>query len=207
MADDEKVMKILKGKLIESKPAKKPSGELVKGVKKDGTEWQIFNLQMLIDGKTKKIGSFNASHKELVNHYVKMQVEVKQDGKYTNYTLKKIEELEEEESEKIEDNDGEGIIDNEEEVVDGEADTGGNDITEKEGRKMDSSTPEGKKKSKEVFEEVKGTDWIAKEKRSMRAMSTSYAKDMFCQSKIEKSEVINMAESIYNYIWNGLPKE
>jgi len=48
---------------------------------------------------------------------------------------------------------------------------------------------------------------IAKEKRSMRAMSTSYAKDMFCQSKIEKSEVINMAESIYNYIWNGLPKE
>ena len=206
MADDEKVMKILKGKLVESAPAKKPSGELVKGVKKDGTEWQIFNLQMLIKGKTQKVGSFNASHKELVDHYVKVQVEVKQDGKYTNYTLKKIEELDEEMNEETSEDDGESIIDNEEEIVDDEEKVG-NDITEKEGRKMDNSTPEGKKKAKKIMEEVKGTDWIAKEKRSMRAMSTSYAKDMFCQSKIEKSEVINMAESIYNYIWNGLPKE
>jgi len=206
MADDEKVMKILKGKLVESAPAKKPSGELVKGVKKDGTEWQIFNLQMLIDGKTKKIGSFNASHKELVNHYVKMQVEVKQDGKYTNYTLKKIEELEEEESEKIEENDGEGIIDNEEEIVDDEESTGGNDITEKEGRKMDSSTPEGKKKAKEVFEEVKGTDWIAKEKRSIRGMCVSYAKDMVIADKIKKEELIDTAQIMFEYTWGGVTK-
>ena len=206
MADDEKVMKILKGKLVESAPAKKPSGELVKGVKKDGTEWQIFNLQMLIDGKTKKIGSFNASHKELVNHYVKMQVEVKQDGKYTNYTLKKIEELEEEESEKIEENDGEGIIDNEEEIVDDEESTGGNDITEKEGRKMDSSTPEGKKKAKKIMEEVKGTDWIAKEKRSIRGMCVSYAKDMVIADKIKKEELIDTAQIMFEYTWGGVTK-
>jgi len=134
MADDEKVMKILKGKLTGTEFG-------TNGTKKNGDKWEVYNLTLDIKGKKTKIGSFSGDHKELKNKYVKVQVEVKQDGKYTNYTLKKIEELDEEMNEETSEDDGESIIDNEEEIVDDEEKVG-NDITEKEGRKMDNSTPE-----------------------------------------------------------------
>ena len=203
MADEEKEIKILTGKLIESSPAKKKDGTLVKGTRKDGEGWQIFDLQMLIEGKVKKVSSFNAQHTDLVDKYVKAEVEVKKDGKYTNYTLKKIEEMTKEDVAK-----DEGVVTEQEEVVgvDYEDEEGSSEMTEKEGRKIDPDTTEGKKRQKEILEEVK-PDWIGKEKRSIRGMCVSYCKDLVNSDKIKIEEIIDKAQGMFEYIWDGIKEE
>ena len=59
--------------------------------------------------------------------------------------------------------------------------------------------------------EVNQSVWENKDKRSMRAMCLSYAKDLVCAGRLSKSTMIEQAKQMFEWVWggngNGQPKQ
>ena len=181
MVEDKEIITI-KGKIINN-----ASG--AKGISDKGA-WEVFNLEILqSDGKKIKVGSFNKQHNDLLNKYVEVTAMVKIQGKYTNYNLKTIKEQ-----------DGSETVTTEEVIEEGTKPVK-EDVSTEQGREMDTTV--AKRTPQQVMEEVK-PDWIGKEKRSIRAMSVAYCKDLVVSDKIKKEDIITTAEGMFQYIWNGI---
>ena len=49
--------------------------------------------------------------------------------------------------------------------------------------------------------EVNPTVWENKDKRSMRAMCLSYAKDLVCAGRLSKATMIEQAQQMFVWVW------
>lgn len=177
----------IKGKLIgqESKPY----------TNKDGEDKIFYILSILKDdGTTKKVASY-PSQAKLKGHYVEIIAYFEQKGQYKNYKLKTIKEQEGHLNEEVVSDEEEIISDDD--IVDDEG--GETPHPSKKGTvKEDVNTEQGNEIDSDIQDKLK-----KKDKRDIRSIVISYAKDLCVGGKIEKSKIIDIAQGMFEYIWNG----
>ena len=49
--------------------------------------------------------------------------------------------------------------------------------------------------------EVSQSVWENKDKRSIRAMCLSYAKDLVCEGRLSKSSMMEQAQQMFQWVW------
>ncbi len=152
------------------------------------------------DGQKRTVASF-FSQAKFINHYVEITAELKIEGEYKNYTLKTIKEQEGRASEEPV-TDEEEIVSDEEVIED---DDSGTPTPSK--KENDVDTEQGKGMDAVDIAEQKRLRWLEKDKRDIRSIVISYAKDLCVGGKIEKDKIGDTAEVMFNYVWNGPEKK
>ncbi len=49
--------------------------------------------------------------------------------------------------------------------------------------------------------EVSQSEWEKKEKRSMRGLVLSYAKDLVCEGKLSRNKMLEQAQQMFAWVW------
>jgi len=182
---EEKTTVAIIGKLVDGTEEPFRTGESDKG------EWKIYKLNILAKNKEGKqvnryVSSFNKSCSDFDGKYVKIKAEKKVDGKYTNYTLKNIEEMSKEEMSK--------------EDIDKVADKQSKLSGDQDSAASDSKMSKG--------------EWIQKDMRQARssalASAVGIAKSELESKAVTQSDakkVLVNAEMFYEFIWNGYAQD
>lgn len=170
--------------------------------KKDGSDKTFYILKVVKeDGQTREVASFQSQAK-LKNHYVEIVAEKEVKDGFTNYRLKKIKEQEGRLPEEPVDDDEE-IINDEDSIED---DDGGEDPTPPKETKEILNTEQGKAMEKDSRAEEIQAKWDKKNKRDIRSIAISYAKDLCVGGKIGKDKIIDTAQGMFEYVWNGIER-
>ncbi len=166
---------------------------ITEGKKQDGTGWKRAALSIESEGNTSKVSTFNEDDVKKANSLNGQVVNVvytkSDDGKYKNMEKGGISQ--------------EGALDVSEETI---SEDSGVKLPVKGTNNFNSEGKETKTKVDPVIKEIVSdrmskSDWANKDKRSIRGMCVSYAKDLVVSKQLELDKITDTAQKMFEYIW------